>query len=235
MSSQPRSGPFSGVTSVGAASRDSDVGVDPHEGSLVTDSEKSVVYFDDPSIRTVFLYSSVIYSEVSSVTEDRSRGRPEGDYRTMRLRSNRITSEESSGGGTGAEYYVLGGEHVGVSVARRLQTAGHSVTVVDETYDSDEIQGLRGDPGDVRTLEAAGVSEGSTVVVAAPSDSRNLLTVQLVRTQFDVAEIVVLVNDPDRYDLFTEIDCEPVCATTALCEGIVESLGATGREPNQNA
>lgn len=153
----------------------------------------------------------------------------------MKLKPNRVTREESSSGGAEDEYYVLGGEHVGVAIARRLQAAGHSVTVVDEAYDSDEVPGLRGDPGDVRALREAGVSDGSTVVVATPSDSRNLLTAQLVRANFDVSEIVVLVNAPDRCDLFAEVGYEPVCATTTLSDGVVDSLEETERGFNQTA
>lgn len=155
----------------------------------------------------------------------------------MKLRPTRAAREESSGGNAEAEYYVLGGEHVGVSVARRLRAAGRSVTVIDEAYDadSDEIPGLRGDPRDVHTLEAAGVTDGSTVVVATPSDSRNLLVAQLVRGHFDVSSLHVLVNSPDRYDLFAEVGYEPICATTALSGGVVENLEEDLEEEGQTA
>ena len=74
------------------------------------------------------------------------------------------------------------------------------------------------------------MTDGSTVVVATPSDSRNLLTAKLVRAHFDISQIVVLVNVPDRYDLFAEVGCEPVCATATLSDGVVESLAGTERE-----
>ena len=148
----------------------------------------------------------------------------------MKLNLNRVTGGEPLDEGKEAEYYVLGGEHVGASVAQRLHAVGHSVTLVDETHDSDEIPGLRGDPGDVRALEEAGVSAASAVVVATPSDSRNLLTAHLVHARFDVSEIVVLVNTPDRYELFAEVGYEPVCATTALSDGLVDSLEETELE-----
>jgi Trk K+ transport system NAD-binding subunit len=152
----------------------------------------------------------------------------------MKLRTNRGAEEESFRESAEREYYVLGGGHVGASVARRLQEDGHSVTVVDETHDSDEVPGFRDDPGTVRALERAGVADGSTVVVATPSDSRNLLTAQLVRTGFDVSDIVVLVNAPDRFDLFEEVGYETICATTTLSDGVVGSLREkTTREHGQ--
>ena len=152
----------------------------------------------------------------------------------MKLKTNRGAKDESFGGDAEREYYVLGGGHVGASVARRLHADGHSVTVVDETHDSDEIPGFRSDPGTVQALEEAGVTDTSTVVVARSCDSRNLLTAQLVSAHFDVSDVVVLVNVPDRCVIFEEVGHEPVCATTTLSDGLVGSLEEkTNRESDQ--
>lgn len=139
-----------------------------------------------------------------------------------------MTSILSAGGDTceGVDEpacYVLGGEHVGTALARRLRTHG-AVCVVDESFDSSDSDGFRGDPTDVRTLEAAGVAAASTVVVATPSDRRNLLIAQLVRTAFEVSRVVVLVNAPDRFDLLEAAGHEPVCATTALADALVDTV-----------
>ena len=151
----------------------------------------------------------------------------------MRLKPDPVTSEESSIGGAEGEYYVLGGEHVGTSVVRRLHEDGHPVTAVGPTHDSDEVPGLRGDPSDLRALETAGVSDASTVVVAMPCDSQNLLTAQLVRAHFDAPAVVVLVNSPGRYELFAEVGHEPVCATTTLSDALVDELRESNRSVDQ--
>ncbi len=123
-----------------------------------------------------------------------------------------------------AACYVLGGGHVGTAVARRLRTDDHDVCVVDESCDPSEPVGFQGDPTDVRALEAAGVAGASTVVVATPSDRRNLLVAQLVRVHFDVPRVVVLANVPDRRDLLAEAGHEPVCATSALSDALVDRV-----------
>ena len=121
-------------------------------------------------------------------------------------------------------HYVLGGRHLGYAVARRLRADGHAVCVVDESHDRSETPGFRGDPADIRTLEAAGVGSASTVIVATGSDSRNLLIAQLVRANFDVKNVVVLVNTPDRVEIFTEAGHHPVCATSALSDTLVNTI-----------
>lgn len=147
--------------------------------------------------------------------------------RIMKVNLNQFIRGESSNEETEAEYYILGGEHLGASLARRLQADGHPVNLVDETYDPDKIPGLQGNPESVRVLEDAGVSDASTVVVATPQDRRNLLIAQLVRAHLDVPNTIVLVNNPDRYDLIADAGHEPICATTVLSNALVDTLNTT--------
>lgn len=136
----------------------------------------------------------------------------------------RSAEGDRSGGAEEAAYAVLGCGPVGTAVAQRLRADDHTVSLVNESHDSSELPGLRGDPTDVRALEEAGVAAVSTVVVATGSDRRNLLIAQLVRAHFDVSRIVVLANVPSRLDLLADVGHEPVCATTALSDSLVESL-----------
>mgnify|MGYP006288973675 CR=1 FL=1 len=132
----------------------------------------------------------------------------------MPLNVYRSTAAEPTGDDAASDDYVLGDAHVGTSIARRLRASGHSVTTVDETYDAGEPPGIRGDPGDLDVLCAAGLSGASTVVVALPRDSQCLLVAQLVRTAFDVSEVLVLVNTPEGRALVRAADHESIRATT---------------------
>lgn len=119
--------------------------------------------------------------------------------------------------------FVLGGGHTGRAVARRLRANGHAVALIDETRHDSALPGTEGDPTDVRVLDDAGVERASRVIVASRSDRRNLLIAQLVRSRYDVDRVLVLANEPPRFDLFADAGHEPVCATTALSEALVET------------
>lgn len=123
-----------------------------------------------------------------------------------------------------AEYAVLGDNHIGTAVARRLADLGHHVTVVSESTDTVDGRGVQGDPTDLETLARADVADASTVVVATRTDSQNLLVAQLVRTHFDVATVVVLTNEPDRIETVEKAGHDPVCATSAIADAIVDDL-----------
>ncbi|WP_323674975.1 NAD-binding protein [Halorubellus sp. PRR65] len=145
--------------------------------------------------------------------------------------TNPFSSTETSD--EAADYYVLGGNHVGEAVAERLLANGHDVTVVTESSTETDLTGsateadltgVDGDASDLSTLEAAGVADASTVVVATRTDARNLLVAQLVRTQFDVPRVVVLTNHPDRMASIDDAGHDPVCATNAIADAIVGDL-----------
>jgi trk system potassium uptake protein TrkA len=144
----------------------------------------------------------------------------------MTLRSTLHARTETSARGPETDCYVLGGNHLGVAVARRLGAAGHAVTLVDPDpdVDADDLPTVRGDPRDVAVLSDAGVTELSTVVVATPDDGRNLLLAQLVRTRFGVVDVSVVVHSPDRFDLVAEAGHEPICATTVLADAVADGL-----------
>jgi len=135
--------------------------------------------------------------------------------------TRRESTSETDGEAT---HYVLGGGAVGAAVVRRLRNDDRRVELIDESYDDPELPGHRGDPADARVLEDAGVKEASTVVAATGSDARNLLIAQLVRCRFGVSDIVVRVNEPDRHDPLVAAGHEPVCATTALSEALVDTV-----------
>lgn len=153
----------------------------------------------------------------------------------MSQNTDRSIAAEPSNQQKPGDYVVLGGGQLGVAVARRLLADGRDVTVVDDAYEPEDVPSVRGNPGDVRTLEQAGLADASMVLVAMPRDRQNLLVAQLVRTHFDVDDIFVLVRSPDRYDVVESAGHEPICATTYLSDALVETVDVRAREESQTA
>lgn len=139
-------------------------------------------------------------------------------------RAVRINGDHPSNGVKEATHYVLGGDHVGTAIAERLQSIGHRVAVVDNSHESREIPGFAGDAATVDVLSESGVGTASTVVVATPSDPRNLLIAQLLRARFDVPRVIPFVHEPDRVPLFADSEHEPFCVTTALAAAVDEAI-----------
>jgi trk system potassium uptake protein TrkA len=120
-------------------------------------------------------------------------------------------------------YFVIADDHVGSTVARGLQADDRTVYLVTKSDEPSEVPGIQADPTDIKTLHEAGVADTS-VVVATLSDRRNSLISQLVYTHFDVSKVVVLVISPNRLTLFAEAGHDPVCATTALSDPLINTV-----------
>ena len=118
---------------------------------------------------------------------------------------------------TDVDVYVLGDGAVGAEVTRRLLEDDHSVALIDGSPGPGEFPANRVEPTDRLAL-----ADASTVIVATSSDSRNLLAAQLIRSRFDVERVLVVANDPARVDVFADAGHDPVCATTALTDAIVD-------------
>ena len=123
---------------------------------------------------------------------------------------------------TDAEVYVLGDGVVGAEVTRRLLEDDHSVALIDGSPGPGEFPANRVEPTDRLALADASTVIVATVIVATSSDSRNLLAAQLIRSRFDVEGVLVVANDPARVDVFADAGHDPVCATTALTDAIVD-------------
>lgn len=142
----------------------------------------------------------------------------------MTIRPIRRSTDETAGDNPEGSFCVLGSGPVAETIARHLHADGHTVTVVGDAADAADHRIVRGDPTDLQRLEAADIAPDSTVIVATPRDERNLLLAQLVRTHFDVTDVVVRVNDPDRHDPVVAAGHDPFCVTTVLSTALVDEL-----------
>lgn len=148
----------------------------------------------------------------------------------MGLRQSLFRSTEPH---RGDEYYVLGGNHLGASVARRLEAEGHTVRLIDDGHEPDDVSTVNADPTDLAALESAGMADAATVVVATPKDSQNFLLAQKLNARFDIPRIYVLVHTPDRRDLFEDAGHQTVCTTSLLTDGVVDRVSAPRPEVSE--
>lgn len=121
--------------------------------------------------------------------------------------------------------FVVGGGHVGHTIATRLAGDGLEVHVLDRSIPADipvevtadEVLSLDGE-----ALAVAEADRASAVVVAGRDDAENLLLTQLARTRFDVERIVTVVNDPRRISAFEPLNVEIVDAAAVLGHAVTE-------------
>ena len=123
---------------------------------------------------------------------------------------------------------ILGCGRVGSTLARSLDQAGHTVTVIDRNDQQFQRLGpdfrgqtVRGTGIDVDILRQAG-AEGADVFVAVTNgDNTSIMASEIAREVFGVKHVVTRVYDPVREELFRGLGLDTVCPTTTM-SGIIE-------------
>jgi trk system potassium uptake protein TrkA len=133
---------------------------------------------------------------------------------------------------------IVGCGRVGSSIAKRMITAGHEVSVLDESPESHALldHGLEetweelggrftvGTALETDALVEAGMQQAEVVVCSTDGDNTNIVVAQIARKQFEVPKVVVRVLDPYRADWYREQGLHTVCPTQVAIEMLSDAV-----------
>ncbi len=132
---------------------------------------------------------------------------------------------------------IIGCGRVGSRLAVRLEGGGHTVSVVDESREAFSKLGgdfrgptYQGSGIDTEVLKKAGVKTADVVVATTGGDNRNLMIVQIAKTQYGRERVVARLKDPIRAAKYREMGIETLCVTTVI-EGLLELWALKGEFP----
>lgn len=126
---------------------------------------------------------------------------------------------------------VIGGGLLGRKTAELLDTAGHAVSVLDESADnlsllSPDFGGVTavGFPMDINSLKGAGIEGCDAVAVVTADDNLNITVGQIAKNNFGVKKVIARISDPRREDVFESFGLQTVCPTNMAGEKLVSAL-----------
>lgn len=90
--------------------------------------------------------------------------------------------------------------------------------------DRDETTVHSGEITDLAALHASGAPDADVAVVAVGSDARSLLVTQLLRTEFETADVVSVVEDPRSEETFEHVAPETVCVADLVAATVTETI-----------
>ena len=128
---------------------------------------------------------------------------------------------------------ILGCGRVGALLALQLDSAGHTVTVVDSSNDAfqrldPEFSGdkVTGNGVDEEVLRRAKVEEADAFIAVTNGDNRNIMASQMAKQLFNVKKVLCRIYDPLRESTYRELGLETFCPTvlgaTMLFDAISE-------------
>jgi len=118
-----------------------------------------------------------------------------------------------------AHFVIMGCGRVGVALAHTLDSAGHSVAVIDQDPHafrrlSKDFSGttVTGMGFDKDTLEAAKIGEAYAFAAVSSGDNSNILATRVSRETYNVPHVVARIYDPGRAEIYQRLGIPTVAA-----------------------
>ena len=141
---------------------------------------------------------------------------------------------------------IMGCGRVGSALAKSLESAGHSVAVVDRDAGafrrlSAEFGGQRvtGIGFDRDTLIEAGIERAEAFAAVSSGDNSNIIAARVARETFGVENVVARIYDPRRAEVYQKLGIPTVATVRWTADQVIRRLLPSGmlsewRDPSGN-
>lgn len=126
---------------------------------------------------------------------------------------------------------VVGCGRVGSELAGRLETAGHTLAVIDKQAEA--FRRLPGTFGGQRVvgfgfdrdhLSAAGIERTDALAAVTSGDNSNILTARIARETFGIDQVVARIYDPRRALIYQRLGISTVATVAWTVDQVVRRL-----------
>ena len=132
----------------------------------------------------------------------------------------------------------MGCGRVGSALAHALESAGHSVSVIDQSreafrrlgphYQGETITGVGFDRD---TLESAGIARAAGFAAVSNGDNSNILSARVARELFGVSNVVARIYDPRRAAIYERLGISTVATVAWTSNRIRQTILPHETEP----
>lgn len=129
----------------------------------------------------------------------------------------------------------MGCGRVGSTIAHSLETAGHSVAVVDQDASAFRRLGpdfrgrqVTGVGFDRDTLVEAGIEEAAAFAAVSNGDNSNIISARVAREQFGVENVVARIYDPRRAEVYARLGIPTVATVRWTADEMLRRLVPDG-------
>jgi trk system potassium uptake protein TrkA len=130
---------------------------------------------------------------------------------------------------------IMGCGRVGSTIAHSLETAGHSVAVVDQDGRAFRRLGpdfrgrqVTGVGFDRDTLMEAGIEEAAAFAAVSSGDNSNIISARVARETFGVENVVARIYDPKRAEVYARLGIPTVATVRWTADEMLRRLVPEG-------
>ncbi|SKB02909.1 trk system potassium uptake protein TrkA [Aeromicrobium choanae] len=132
----------------------------------------------------------------------------------------------------------MGCGRVGASLARSLESRGHSTSVIDSNPDAfrrlgpsfagSTVTGMGFDRG---VLLSAGIEQADAFAAVSSGDNSNIIAARVAREVFRVPNVVARIYDPRRAEVYERLGIPTVATVPWAADQMLRRLLPAGSEP----
>ena len=126
---------------------------------------------------------------------------------------------------------IMGCNGVAVNIAEKMAKNDHKITIIDVQADNfliieetENITTIIGDGTISNELEGAGIIESDIFLALEPSDNRNILAAQKVKSLYNPKTILCLVSDPKKDGIFRKLGLNVISTTSLISDIVLDSI-----------
>ena len=126
---------------------------------------------------------------------------------------------------------IMGCNGIAVNVAEKMAKNDHKITIIDAQADNfliieetENITTIIGDGTISNELEGAGIIESDIFLALEPSDNRNILAAQKVKSLYNPKTILCLVSDPKKDGIFRKLGLNVISTTSLISDIVLDSI-----------
>jgi trk system potassium uptake protein TrkA len=130
---------------------------------------------------------------------------------------------------------IMGCGRVGSALAKSLESAGHSVAIIDRDASAfrrlpTEFVGQRvtGVGFDRDTLVEAGIEKAEAFAAVSSGDNSNIIAARVARETFGIENVVARIYDPRRAEVYTKLGIPTVATVRWTADQVIRRLLPSG-------
>ncbi|MDQ3629163.1 MAG: TrkA family potassium uptake protein [Actinomycetota bacterium] len=133
---------------------------------------------------------------------------------------------------------IMGCGRVGSTLARGLETRGHTAAVIDQNPDAFRRLGpgfsgttVTGVGFDRNVMMQAGIESAAAFAAVSSGDNSNIISARVAREQFGIDTVVARIYDPRRAEVYERLGVPTVATVTWAADQVLRRLLPEDSEP----
>jgi trk system potassium uptake protein TrkA len=126
---------------------------------------------------------------------------------------------------------IMGCNEIAVNVSEKMANQENKISIIDMheqnfliIQETENIKTIIGDGTDSSDLELVNISQSDIFIALEPSDNRNILAAQKVKSLYRVPIILCLISDSKKDGIYRKLGLNVISSTSLISDIVLDSI-----------